>query len=102
MGSKSLVGMCTGLDNSLIFLECSLTFTQPLVSTCVQWYFVSDSCIFVYFYLLFRFVFLEFFDNSWFIMQMTVLVVYIFLYGRVYLVSGNLNHIGGEIILSNS
>ena len=33
-------------------------------------------------------------------MQMTVLIVYIFLYGRAYLVSGNLNHTGEKKILS--
>ena len=98
MGSKSSVEMCTGLGNFLIFSECSLSFTPPLVSTCVQWYFALDSCIIIFCYFCSSYLFR---DKNWFVMQMTVLVVYIFLYGRAYLVSDNLNHNGEKIILSS-
>lgn len=72
----------------LISLGCCLSSSQLLAIMFVQWYYFST---FSFLYLsvcglLFKVVSVVIYGIS-LLMQMTVLTVYIFLYGRVYLVS---------------
>lgn len=90
MESKFSAGMFTGLGNFLISSECFRFISQLLVTMHVQW------LVHYHFYSLpihSKSVQLILFVSGVFslhcsfcLMQMTVLVVYIFLYGRVYLV----------------
>lgn len=90
------------------FRMFSFFYTTVGYYVCTMVFCSYDLCVFVFsFYLKYYtlistdFYFLEVCVNNLFTMQMTVLIVYIFLYGRAYLVSGYLNHIGGNF-LSNS
>lgn len=87
MESKFSAGMFTGLGNFLISSECYHFISQLLVTMHVQWlvhcHFFSHPIYCKSLQLILPLS--EVFSFSC-LMQMTVLVVYIFLYGRVYLV----------------
>lgn len=85
--------MCTGLVNSSTSLGCSLSFSQQLVTMCVRWYayHITEQNIFCMFkqihcFLRFGKVVHDSLIRICLLMQMTVLTVYVFLYGRAYLV----------------
>lgn len=86
--------MFTGSGSSLTSLECYLSTSAALVTTCAQWYALQSPfspylfvCLSVSLCIRINFE-VHAVTKSWeLLMQMTVLTVYIFLYGRVYLVS---------------
>lgn len=87
MESKCLAGIFIGLGNFLISSECFLSTSQLLAIMSVPWY--SSEVLFILGGRGYDDV-----DWSWLshlfykiLPQMTVLTVYVFLYGRAYLVS---------------
>lgn len=77
----------TGSGTVLIFSECYPVTLQPPVFTSVPWYFLEAIpclCLTV------RYMFYSFLRSRICFLQVTVLTVYVFLYGRLYLVLSGL------------
>lgn len=86
MENKFWAGMCTGWDSFSIFSGCCHSITPLLVIMCALWYNECSTCNLYCLYCVISVYSLETSSQIFIQLQMTVLTVYIFLYGRAYLV----------------